>query len=112
MLNGPNIPLVVQYSSCDCADGAVLTHSAANSDAKIPDFFMSSSPSLWLFASLHSAGACHTSGSVFDQGLNAAPVIFRRVSPPTQPILLFESMVHCYSMYVKIHLANNLACTE
>jgi len=61
---------------------------------------MSSSPSLWLFASLHSAGACHTSGSVFDQGLNAAPVIFRRVSPPTRTNLIVESMVHCYSMYV------------
>jgi len=75
-------------------------HSAANSDAKIPDFFMSSPPSLWLFASLHSAGACHTSGSVFDQGFDAAPVIFRRVSPPTRTNLVIKGMVHRYSMYV------------
>jgi hypothetical protein len=45
-------------------------HSAANSDAKIPDFFMSSPPSLCLFASSHSAGACHAPDWVlFSKGL-------------------------------------------
>src|SRR4051794_37787570 len=40
MSNGPNIPLVVQYSFCANAPDEAAMHSTPSSAAMMPDFFM------------------------------------------------------------------------